>query len=266
VIPLPQFTLRVPACYNSRVLAIGGLAPFLPAHRPRARARWWSAHAPEGLVDGRIEITGLQQADAPAPIQGAVGLVAPCSLPDSFVEHLDAGGDRVSQLRALSRKTARRLLSDARIFAKSRKRGDRHPRRFDHESVSALDRTRLPLFCAALPLLREHRVTPWAEAKPPFLCEVDVPAFLEGLALPHSALAGTGSAAVERRVAVLQALEEGVAGPCVRVREQHIAIASVDAWNSVVATAATAWTIQNGPPAIAINAPGWIPIPQRRPS
>ncbi|MEE8106566.1 MAG: hypothetical protein V3T86_13610, partial [Planctomycetota bacterium] len=227
------------------------------------RARWWCAHAPDGVVDGRIEITRLEQVDGPAPIEGAVGLVAPCSLPGSFLAHLDAGADRPSQLRSLSGKTARRLLSDTRSFAKARNRGDRHPRRFDRESVSALDRTRLPLLCAALPLLRAHRVLPWAQAEPPFLCEVDVPAFLAGLALPHIALAGTGRLAVEHRVQVLQALEEGVAGPVVHVTERNLAIASVDAWRSIVAAVATAWMLGNGPPAVAVDAPGWIPIPQR---
>ncbi|MHC4974103.1 MAG: hypothetical protein ACYTG3_17425 [Planctomycetota bacterium] len=218
-----------------------GLAPFLPAHLPRARPRWWTAKAQ--ATPGQLRIDQLCESPAPPAIDALCGLAAPCSLPQAFADFL---GDR------LESPTCARLLAEARAFAKQAPRGEKQPRRDAHETVSALDRTRLPLFHAAAPLLRQWR---------DLIFEVDPLSLLARLELPAHGLSGTGQDAVRRRVRVLQALQEGVLGGlAVDLRERDYAVASRAALDAVLAAAMAAWVHGNEskPPH---GAETWIPLP-----
>ena len=185
-------------------MLVTGLAPYLPPHRPRAAPRWWVAQG-----DGKLTLH--EQAELPEP-RGNIGLAAPCSLPDEFLEFL---GTSPAAL------TTSRLLARAREFAARRQRGKKHPRRNDTESLSVLDRRRLPLFHAAFPLLHLHPL------------EVDAPAFLKELGLPATGLRGDLPEAIDRRVQVLDSLE-------VEVVERNYAIASHHALFAVLAAVAGA--------------------------
>ncbi len=221
---------------------VAGYAPYLPAHRPRAAARWWTALAPKGLAPRarilRIE-TVDESAEPPTP-SGLAGLAAPCSLPDPFLAWLELAGPRASQLAALEAMTGARLLESVRLFAARRKRGDRHPRRTRGESLPSLDRLRLPLFHAALPLLRSTRTRPFDPPDPPCIVEVDPPALLQALGLPATGLGGDRPEAVRRRAEILEALGAGAAGFRVETTERDLALASGPALFAVVACVAAA--------------------------
>ena len=145
-----------------------GLAPYVPQHRPRAVARWWVACGNPVVVD--------ESAEPPGAIDGPFGLAAPTSLPVEFLAYLDRCGVDPAEI------TANRLFAHARTFASQRERGKRHPLRRDDESLSALDRRRLPLYHASLPLLAHDPI------------EVDVPAYLEAHEMPHTGLRGDAQA------------------------------------------------------------------------
>lgn len=218
-----------------------GLAPLVPAHLPRTRARWWTAR---GAADAdRLRIDRLHESADPPAIECLCGLAAPGSLPAAFREFL---GDRAGKL------TVARLLAEARAFAKRTPRGSKRPRRSAAESVSVLDRTRLPLYGAAAPLFRRSR---------DLVFEVDPQSVLERLELPAHGLAGDRQGAVERRVRVVQALQEGVLGGIpVDLRERDYAVASQPALHAVVAAAMAAWVHGNEqkPPH---DVETWIPLP-----
>ncbi|MFB3067198.1 MAG: hypothetical protein ACE10D_11875 [Planctomycetota bacterium] len=240
-------------------IAVRGLAPYLPG--PGRAPRWWIAtgrHTAE-----RLGLTELyEQAEPPQPADGACvcGLAAPCSLPHAFVEHLGLGGERDQVLRTLESPTTKRLLRQARAFAAGRPHGQRHPLRTPKESTSALARHRLPLFKAALPLLRAARALPWTPQEPPYVVEVDVPCFLAGLGLPSTRLAGALPQALERRMQVLDALSSGGAGFALESPREP-AVTSFPALAAVVAAAAAAWAHRN-PPAPSVPAPdAWFPCP-----
>ncbi|MHC4957464.1 MAG: hypothetical protein ACYTGN_03745 [Planctomycetota bacterium] len=184
-----------------------GLAPYLPPNRPRAQPRWW-------VACGNPVV--LEECAAPPEticVDGPCGLAAPTSLPAEFLDYLEAAKLRPDKL------TANRLCAHARTFAARRQRGERHPRRSDTESLSALDRRRLPLFHAALPLL---------ERKP---LEVDVPAYLKEHELPHTGLRGPLPDAVRKRRDIVRALR-------LEIVDRDVAIASYDALRALVAFAA----------------------------
>ena len=244
-------------------VAIQGLAPFLPGHRPRSPARWWTASAPAGLPPRArtVSIEALEEGPDPPEVSGVAGLAAPCSLPEPFLASLALPPERAAQLRALASRTANRLLREARSFAARRTRGQRHPRRGPGESASALDRARLPLFHAALPLLARHRTCPWDAAEPPFLVEVDPPSLLAALGLPSSSLGGERADAIERRAAALEALARSGPGFRVVVGPRDLAIASEPALRAVVAAAAAAWFVRNRPSPPPPPASCWIPLP-----
>ena len=241
--------------------AVEGLAPFLPDHRPRGVPRWWVARAPRGLGT-TVRIDELAERAEPDDVAGVCGLAAPCSLPSEFLEHLGIdAAERKSALGALSKRTTNRLMSEARGFASRRRRGTKHPARAPDESLSALDRRRLPLLCAALPLLRRTPTAPWCSQEPPFLFEVDVAAFLGALKLPRRP--GGTPDAVRARVETLTALEQGAAGFPVEIRERELAVASAGALDAVVACVAAAWLRRERPPMPDGNAEAWIPLPDR---
>ncbi|MGQ0612574.1 MAG: hypothetical protein ACT4PV_02330 [Planctomycetaceae bacterium] len=221
---------------------VAGFAPYLPAHRPRAAARWWTALAPKGLAPRArvLRIETLDEAAEPPRPSGMAGLAAPCSLPDAFLEWLQLAGPRASQLAALEAMTRARLLESVRLFASRRKRGERHPRRTRGESLPALDRLRLPLFHAALPLLRTTRTRPLDPPDPPFLVEIDPPALLQALGLPATGLGGDRPEAVRRRAAILDALARGAPGFGVEIAERDLAIASAPALIAVIAATGAA--------------------------
>ena len=178
-----------------------GLAPYLPHHRPRAAPRWWVARTnTEGTLSSLEEQEALPEIDGPA------GIAAPCSLPPEFLEHLG---------RSPAAMTAERLCREARTFAASRTRGQRHPLRHPGESRSALDRRQLILHHAALPLIG-------------VVTEIDVPAWLRSRELPHTGLAGDLPAAIDARASILDALP--VVGPILRDR----ALANFDALRALV--------------------------------
>jgi hypothetical protein len=238
--------------------AAEGFVPFLPGHRPRGVPRWWVARAPKGLGT-TLRIDELAERAEPGDVAGVCGLAAPCSLPRAFLEHLGvAPGEHKAALEALSERTTSRLLSEARGFASRRRRGTKHPPRTPHESLSALDRRRLPLLCAALPLLRRTPTAPWCSLNPPFVFEVDVAVFLSALKLARRA--GDGVDAVRTRVETLAALEQGAAGFPVEIRERELAVAAPGAFDAVVACVAAAWLWREHP-AVPENAEAWIPLP-----
>ncbi len=178
-----------------------GLAPYLPHHRPRAAPRWWIARADAGGT-----ITSLDEQESLPAVDGRAGIAAPCSLPPEFLEHLG---------RPPAAMTAERLCREARVFAASRTRGQRHPLRHPGESRSSLDRRQLILHHAALPLIE-------------VATEVDVHAWLRSRELPHAGLSGNLPAAIDARASILDALS--VVDPRVRDR----ALANVDALRAVV--------------------------------
>ncbi|MHC4729676.1 MAG: hypothetical protein ACYS6Z_03655, partial [Planctomycetota bacterium] len=190
----------------------------------------------------RLRIDRLFEQAEPPRVDASCGLAAPCSLPQAFREFL---GDRNTNV------TVARLLAEARAFAAQAQRGKKQPRRDAHESVSVLDRTRLPLFHAAAPLLRHGRDS---------IFEVDPGSLLTRLELPAHGLAGTGQDAVQRRVRILQALQERVLGFAVDLRERDFAVASRPALDAVLAVAMAAWVHVNErkPPH---EAETWIPLP-----
>lgn len=240
-----------------------GLAPFLPDRRPSGAARWWVATAPHGLAPRarRLAVDAIEERAESPEVEGVAGVAAPLSLPPAFLEALGLAADRPAQLRALAARTPQRLRAEARAFAARRDRGARHPLRGPGESLSALDRARLPLFCAALPLLARTRAVPWDEARPPFLVEVDVAAFLDALGLPGTGLAGEGAEAIRRRLRVVKALEEGGAGFRVAIRERELAVGALPALRAVVAAVAAAWFFRNRPDPPTAASACWIPLP-----
>jgi hypothetical protein len=227
---------------------VQGLAPFLPPHRPRARARWWVA---AGTCDTkRLRIETLGEQDALPRVTALCGLAAPCSLPEAFVDYLGGEADL----------TASRLLARARAFAADAERGRKHPRRDPHESASALERRRLALFHAARPLLAKVPVLPRAAATSPCLFEVDARSLLTRLELPATGLAGESAAATAKRARVLEALREEVLGLAVDVRARDYAVASWPALKAVLAAGMAAWLHANRPrPPRDVAA--WIPLP-----
>jgi len=222
---------------------VQGLAPYLPAHLPRAQPRWWTAAGHAAADRLRIERLGEQE-ELPRVDSHLCGLAAPCSLPQAFREFL---GERKTDA------TVARMLADARAFAAQAQRGKRHPRRDAHESVSVLDRTRLPLYCAVAPLLRRER-------SHDRIFEVDPCSLLARLELPAHGLAGSRQDAVARRVRVLQALQEGVLGFPVDLRERDYAVASRPALDAVLAAAMAAWVhVNEKKPPHSMET--WIPLP-----
>jgi len=224
-------------------MELTGLAPYVDPRRPRAAARWWSA---AGTVTGpRLVIRALAEAAAPPPaLPGLVALAAPTSLPRVFLESLGAAraGDITLPLP--------QLRARVRAWAARAPRGKKHPRRTPAVSVSALDPRRLPLFHAALPLLRARDD----------LIEADVPSVLAALHLPARGLAGSTPAAILDRARILQALHEGVLGPPLDLRERDFAIASRPALDAVLAAALAAW-VHAGGHARPAGAEAWIPLP-----
>jgi len=90
--------------------------------------------------------------------------------------------------------------------------------------------------------------------------EVDTCSLLTRLELPARNLAGARQDAVQRRVRILQALQEGVLGFAVDLRERDFAVASRHALDAVLAVAMAAWVHGNEmkPPH---EAETWIPLP-----
>ena len=191
-----------------------GLAPYVPAHRPRATPRWWIARSD----DSPIAITLEESASLPAPGHPC-GIAAPTTLPQPFLDYLDAIQKPLAGLKL------NRLLALAREFAMKQQRGSRHPARSATESLSALDRRQLPLFFAAQPLLHIHPT------------EVDVPAVLKAHDLPHTALGGTTPRSIDHRARILAALEKGALGTPLEVNNRDYAIANHDALRAVLALA-----------------------------
>jgi hypothetical protein len=223
---------------------VQGLAPYLPPARPRAAARWWAAGGTSGADVLRIDT--IEEGEAPPPVTARCGIAAPCSLPPAFLDFL--GVRRSLDVDG----PPARILRRARAFAAAATRGRRHPLRVPHESLPALDRRRLPLFLAALPLLRAD---PGAH-----LFEVDPPAVLRALGLPHAGLTGGRPAAIDRRVRILGALEEGVLGLRVETPHRDYAVASFPALAALVACAMAARVARDGGRRPA-GAETWVPVP-----
>ena len=202
-----------------------GLAPFVSPQRPRDAARWWCA---TGVREGDTLRVGTLEESATHRDPGGArcGLAAPCSLPEPFLAFL---GVRTSAEVALS---AAQLRARARAYAAAAPRGKRHPRRDENESISAMDPRRLPLFHAALPLLRTEAT----------LVEVDPVRVLSELDVECDGLGGAGRSAIDRRVRILQALHESVLGFSVDVRARDYAVASPHALFAVLAAAVAART------------------------
>jgi hypothetical protein len=150
-----------------------------------------------------------------------------------------------------------------RSFASRRSQGQKHPSRDAQESLSSLDRRRLPLFGAAIPLLRNNPTLPWSEARKSFLFEVDPPAFLAALDLPCVNLGGEAPAAIQRRASILGAFHNGVAGlPPTQVVSRDFAVASYPALCAVIATIAAAWVQKSDTRPESVNLEAWIPLPR----
>jgi hypothetical protein len=223
---------------------VQGLAPYLPPARPRSAARWWAA---AGTVEPSfLRLDRLDEAATAPPVVAPCGLAAPCSLPAPFLDFL---GVRSSLAVEGPRE---RLFRRAREFAAAAKRGYRHPLRVPHESLSVLDRRRLPLFLCALPLLRGDAA--------PLLFEVDVAAILRALGLPHVGLAGDAPAAVDGRALVLEALCGGALGFRVETPRRDYAIASLPALAAILSCAMAARVRESGVSRPA-GAETWVPLP-----
>lgn len=223
---------------------VEGLVPYLPPARPRAVARWWAARGT--FEPSCLRVDRLGEDEAPPPVTALCGLAAPCSLPPVFLDFL---GVRRSLDVA---DPLDRLLRRAREFGDAAKRGHRQPLRVPHESLPALDRRRLPLFLAALPLLRTDAA--------PLLFEVDPAATLRALGLPHQGLTGNTPAAVDRRTRVLAALTDGALGFRVEMPQRDYAVASFPALAALVACAMAARVQADGvrrPP----DTETWVPVP-----
>jgi len=221
-----------------------GLAPYLPPARPRAPARWWSAAAP--LEQGCLRLERLAEGEAPPPVTAPCGLAAPCSLPAPFLAFL--GARRSLDVSG----PPDRLFRRAREFAAAAPHGTKHPLRVPHESLPTLDRRRLPLFLAALPLLRGDAAR--------LLLEVDAAATLRALGLPHARLGGASPAAVDRRASILRALAEGALGFRVEAPQRDYAVASFPALVAVLACAMAARVHARGDLRPA-DAEAWVPLP-----
>ncbi|MFQ5843401.1 MAG: hypothetical protein ACE5JG_00260 [Planctomycetota bacterium] len=241
-----------------------GLAPYVPGPGRRDRPRWWVARGTHADRRGDLVLKDLCEQEGVPEAHGVTGLVAPCSLPRPFLDHLGLPGDRDEVLRALDGRTLKRLAHEARLFAARRPAGRRHPRRAPEESVSALDRRRLALFKAALPLLRSAPAVPWGAPRPPCLVEVDSVRLLAAWGLPATRLAGGSPETVRRRAGILDGLSEGAAGFPVKVGPRDLPLTSLPALEAVLAAAAAAWFLRNAPapPTGAVEA--WIPIPAGR--
>lgn len=240
---------------------VAGLAPDLPPDQPAGPVRWWTARG--RLTRTRLVVAGPGEERETPFSDGVVGLAAPCSLPIAFLEHLGLQGSRQASLDALARRTVRRLLADARAFAARRERGRKHPLRTPAESLPALDRRRLALFHAALPLLRIMPARPWAPERPPCLVEVDVPSVLAALGLPAAGLSGDREEAIARRARVLADLADGALGFRVAVAHRDFAVASYAALRAVVAAATAAWVVRATPTPPGPEAEAWLPLPAR---
>jgi hypothetical protein len=225
--------------------AVQGLAPYVPSARPRAPARWWAAAG--DLGQGRLRVETLEEGGEPPAVTAPCGIAAPCSLPRPFLEFL--GVARSVDVDG----TADRLFRRARAFAAAATRGRRHPLRVPHESLPALDRRRLPLFLAALPLLRAPAGA--------LLVEVDPPAMLRSLELPHARLRGTLPAAVDARAGIVDALVQGALGFRLYTPHRDRAVASLPALFALLACAMAGWTRVHGVGRPA-DAEAWIPLPQ----
>src|SRR5262245_21782955 len=114
--------------------AIQGLAPYLSSARPRDAARWWSAAA---TLEGDALVADLAESEAPPSVAAPCGIVAPCSLTAPFLDFIGVK----SPFDALG--PPDRLFRRAREFAAAATRGQKHPLRYAHESLPALDRRRL---------------------------------------------------------------------------------------------------------------------------
>jgi hypothetical protein len=221
-----------------------GLAPYLAPSRPRSAPRWWAASGT--LEPSRLLVQSLAEGETPPVVASPCGLAAPCSLPRAFQEYL---GIR----RSLDCEgPPDRIFRRARAFAAAAQRGQRQPLRVPHESLPVLDRRRLPLFLAALPLLRGEAA--------PLLIEVDAAATLRALGLPCSGLSGARPAAVDRRANVLAALAEGAIGFPVLAVQRDYAVASLPALAAIVACAMAARVLRDGVRRPA-DAETWVPLP-----
>ncbi|HEX5135547.1 MAG TPA: hypothetical protein VFY93_01115 [Planctomycetota bacterium] len=221
-----------------------GLAPYLPASRPRGAARWWAATG--ALGPSRLVLERLAECETPPPVTSPCGLAAPCSLPAPFLDFL--GLRRSLDLDG----PPDRLFRRTRAFAAAATRGQRQPLRVPHESMPVLDRRRLPLFLAALPLLRSDAA--------PHIVEIDTSAVLSALDLPHRGLSGTMPEAVDRRAHVLARLAEGAFGFPVVAAQRDYAVASLPALAAVVACAMAARVVRDGLRRPA-DAETWVPLP-----
>ncbi len=223
---------------------VQGLAPYLAPARPRAPARWWAAAG--ALEPLHLRVHRIEEGPAPPPVTSTCGLAAPCSLPAPFLDFL--GVRRSLDVTG----PPDRLFRRAREFAAAAPHGARHPLRVPHESLPALDRRRLPLFLAALPLLRGEAL--------PLLLEIDVAAVLRALGLPHARLAGGSPAAVDGRGRVLAALADGALGFRVEVARRDYAVASAPALAALLACAMAARVLSRGESRPA-DAEAWVPLP-----
>jgi hypothetical protein len=221
-----------------------GLAPYLAPSRPRSAPRWWAASG--SLEPSRLLVTSLAEDETPPAVTAPCGIAAPCSLPAAFLEFLGIG-------RSLDFEgPPDRLFRRARAFADAARRGQRQPLRVPHESMPVLDRRRLPLFLAALPLLRRDRAS--------LLVEIDAAAVLRALGLPHSGLSGGRPPAVDRRASVLAALGDGALGFPVVAAQRDYAVASLPALSAIVACAMAARLVRDGARRPA-DAETWVPLP-----
>ena len=178
----------------------------------------------------------LEEVESAPPVTGPCGLAAACSLPTPFLTYLELGDADADPLPALARMTPSRLLAHARAFAATRAPGAKHPLRSPDESASALERHRLVLFAASVPLLLR---TP---GPTPAIVEVDVVALLKRAGLPHTKLEGAGQPAIARRSHILDGLREAALDVTVDVLPRDFAVASWPALRAVLAAVAVART------------------------
>lgn len=221
-----------------------GLAPYLSPSRPRSAPRWWVAH---GLLEpAALVVERLEEHETQPLVASPCGLAAPLSLPQAFLDFLG-----IPKSIDIDGRTDR-ILRRAREFAGAASRGKRQPLRVPHESMPALDRRRLPLFLAALPLLR-------GEARA-LVFEVDTPAVLRKLGLPHAGLSGARPGAIDRRSRVLAALTDGALGFPVLVRARDYGVASLPALSALVACAMAA-RLRRDDARRPDGAETWVPLP-----